>query len=108
MSLRTTMARSGRMAVITADGVLDTLTASAFRETIEAACCQDVDKLVLDMTHLTYLSSAGLRMLVYARQKMRDGVPIIIVGANESIERTIRLVGFHYSVQLRATMPSPT
>ncbi len=105
MSFSATLSRNGTTALIKLDGVLDALTAPAFRDEVERAAEHEVDHLVLDMTNVSYLSSAGLRTVVYARQKMPDGIRIVLVGANEAIQRTIRLVGFQYSVELADRIP---
>ena len=105
MSFTATSSRNGGVTVITLTGELDSLTATVLRDEVARAAKGELDKLVLDMTELTYLSSAGLRGLVFARQKMADDVQIVLVGANDSVEQTIRLVGFHQSVVFSASIP---
>ena len=46
------------------------------------------------------MASAGLRSLVFARQKMGDDVRITVAGASEPVARTIRQAGFDRSVTL--------
>ena len=98
MPFAATSSRTGGTALIRLEGELDALTAPAFQVEIDQAAEGEVDRLVLDMTSLTYLSSAGLRALVFARQKMADDVKIVLVSVSEEVEQTIRLVGFHRSV----------
>ena len=98
MPFNTRLTRNGNIVVLSLEGELDATTAVAFREEIDRAAEGKVEKLVLDMAKLTYLSSAGLRGLVFARQKMDDGVSIVLVQVSEEVERTIRMVGFHHSV----------
>jgi len=86
-------------------GELDALTAPMFHVEVERAADGEVDRLVLDMTDLAYLSSAGLRGLVFARQKMPDEVEIVLVRPNDAIEQSIRLVGFHDSVVFSQQVP---
>ena len=105
MSFNATSTRTGTTALITLEGELDALTAPAFREELDRAAEGQVDRLVLDMRNLSYLSSAGLRGLVFARQKMADDVKIILVGVNDEVEQTIRLVGFHRSVVFSDRIP---
>jgi anti-anti-sigma factor len=88
-------------ATITLDGQLDSNSVGSFRERLSEVSQQDVERLVLDLTNLTYMSSAGLRGLVFARQKMGRDVEIVIVGAQESVAETIRLTGFDRSVTMR-------
>jgi anti-anti-sigma factor len=105
MSFTAISSRNGGVTLITLTGELDALTAWVFREEVERAAEAELDKLVLDMTELSYLSSAGLRGLVFARQKMADEVQIVLVGANNAVEQTIRLVGFHQSVVFSDRLP---
>jgi len=91
--------------MITLTGELDALTAPMFHVEVERAADGEVDRLVLDMTDLAYLSSAGLRGLVFARQKMPDEVEIVLVRPNDAIEQSIRLVGFHDSVVFSQQVP---
>ncbi|MFI7603468.1 STAS domain-containing protein [Actinoplanes sp. NPDC049681] len=105
MSFNTTLTRNGTTVVITLDGELDASTAAEFGRQVDLAAKGGVERLVLDMSELTYLSSAGLRGLVFARQKMADGVTIVLVQASDEVERTIRMVGFHHSVVFADHVP---
>jgi anti-anti-sigma factor len=105
MPFTATSSRNGGTALITLEGELDALTAPEFQLEVDRAAEGEVDRLVLDMTSLTYLSSAGLRALVFARQKMADDVKIVLVSVSEEVEQTIRLVGFHRSVIFSDQIP---
>lgn len=82
-------------------GELETTAAPGFMAEIEKAAAKQARRLVLFMAELSYMSSAGLRALVFARQKMGSDVDIFIVGAQESVLETIRMAGFHHSVMIQ-------
>jgi anti-anti-sigma factor len=79
------------------EGELDGSVADSFRNAVSDMTAQQPAQLVIDMKKLDYMSSAGLRVLVFARQKM-GVVDIYLVGANESVRETVEMTGFHHSV----------
>ncbi|WP_328661952.1 anti-sigma factor antagonist [Streptomyces sp. NBC_00334] len=89
-----------KIATIDVAGELDASTAGEFHDTVGQAAGAGAVELVIRAERLGYLSSAGLRSLVFARQKMGDGVRIAVVGASEPVARTIRLAGFDRSIDL--------
>ncbi len=91
------------VARIAITGELDASVAAIFRSKIEEAASPELRKLVLMMDGLEYMSSAGLRVLVFAKQKMGANVQIYVVGAQPQVVEPIRQTGFHHSVYMLDT-----
>jgi len=93
-------------AEITLAGELDASTAPIFKAEIEKAIGIDLKKLILIMNDLEYMSSAGLRVLIFAKQKMGSKVDIYLVGMQENVKDTIQKTGFHHSVIVSKEYPN--
>lgn len=102
MSFNASLSVTDEVATIVLKGELDASTAPQFHDLIDEAAASGAVRLEIKAEQLGYLSSAGLRSLVFARQKMGDDVQIAVVGAAEPVTRTIRLAGFDHSIQLIA------
>jgi anti-anti-sigma factor len=88
------------VAKITLAGELDAATASVLKMEVEKAAEQKVKRLVLLAHDLEYMASAGLRVLLFSKQKMGHDVDIYVVGAQEFILDTLEKTGFAQSVIL--------
>jgi anti-anti-sigma factor len=89
-------------ATVTLAGELDARSAPRLNDLIISASERPaLRRLVLLMEALTYMSSAGLRCLVFAHQKMPREVEIVLVGTRPQVAETIRLTGFDRSVVMQ-------
>jgi anti-anti-sigma factor len=79
-------------------GDLDSGSAARLNDLVTEAARGPVTRLVLLMERLNYLSSAGLRCLVFAHQKLGAGVDIVLVGTRPEVAETIKLTGLERSV----------
>ena len=74
-------------------GRLDTMTAPEL-ETAVNAISDDVKDLTLDMTEVTYISSAGLRVLLGAQKKMSRIGSMKLTGVCEAVMDVLEITGF--------------
>jgi anti-sigma B factor antagonist len=91
------------IARITLIGELDAASAVYFREAIEQVAAGSPKRLVLLSDGLSYMASAGLRALVFAKQKMGPSVDIYLIGVQEPVHETLEMTGFLHSVILLET-----
>ena len=94
MSLDARMTIEAGVATLVLAGEADAESAPELHRLVTDATRSSLRQLTLDLTGLTYLSSTGLRCLVYAHQRLGRGVRIVLVGANDEVAETIRLTGF--------------
>jgi anti-sigma B factor antagonist len=82
------------VSVVGIEGELDGNTAPVAQAQV-LPLIQPGCKLVLDMTRVAYMSSAGLRMmLLIFRQVAGKGGKIVLAGLSEEIKDTMSLTGF--------------
>lgn len=100
MSFSATSETTNGIAKITLTGELDASAAPEFKAAIERVAQEQPRRVVLLLEGLEYMASAGLRVLIFAKQKLGAGVDIFVVGANAAVTETLQVTGFHYSVTL--------
>jgi anti-anti-sigma factor len=98
MTFNATTQIENAIATITLEGDLDASSAQAFRDQIEIAAQAKPQRIVLLASGLDYMASAGLRVLVFAKQKLGVDVDIYVVAAQELILETLQKTGFDQSV----------
>jgi anti-anti-sigma factor len=89
---------TGRTATIHLAGELDATTAPALRSLIDRAGGENPDRLVLEMGELTYMSSAGIRCLVFAHQTLTAGAEIVLLDPQPDVAEVVRLAGLDRAV----------
>lgn len=80
--------------IIDINGEVDGNTAPQVQAQIMQAA-ESNPRLVLDMSHVPYMSSAGLRMLLATyRNVVGHGGHVVLVGLVEEIKDTMEMTGF--------------
>jgi anti-sigma B factor antagonist len=94
MPLTTDIARHGGYALITFTGTVDGRTAPEAQAAVEPLLGA-FNVLVLDLTAVTYMSSAGLRVLLLIHRHLaaRNG-KAILVGLSAQLADTMQVTGF--------------
>jgi anti-sigma B factor antagonist len=100
MSFSATTEVNNGIAKITLAGELDASSAPDFKAAVEQAAAEKPRRLVLMLSELEYMASAGLRVLIFAKQKLGSDTDIFVVGAQPSIVETLEMTGFQHSVTM--------
>lgn len=106
MSFQVTSEIANEEAILTLVGELDSLSARTFQTEIEKLAGQPVKTLVLDVEKLDFISSAGLRVLIFSKQKIGTHLTIYVVKPQESIVDTLEKTGLHHSVNIVSQYPA--
>jgi anti-anti-sigma factor len=81
--------------VVRIEGNLDTNTAPAAQEHLEELRAGGADTVVMDLSSMDYISSAGLRILLVASKKLRGtGGQLRMFALNETVQEIFDISGF--------------
>jgi anti-anti-sigma factor len=101
MALTVTSAQRDDMVEITLVGELDAASAPLFQAELEKAAAAKPKHLVLLAAGLDFMASAGLRMLVFGKQKMGSGVRVYLIAPQPPIVTTLERTGLVHSVTIQ-------
>ena len=85
--------QNGGSLTIALEGRLDTTTAPDLEREIMSSL-DGVTELVMDLEKLTYISSAGLRVLLLAQKKMNKQGSMKVIHVNEAVMEVFVAMGF--------------
>ncbi len=105
MSLDISSEVVGNAAHVTLVGELDGSTAPKLRTLVDELLAKSPSTLVLHMEDLTFMASAGLRVLIFAKQKAPD-LKIYVVKPQEPILETLHKTGFFQGVYVVDEAPA--
>lgn len=75
------------------DGRLDTITAPQLEEEIKASL-DGITDLIFNFSGLTYVSSAGLRVLLSSQKTMNEKGRMVVKNVSEEIQEIFDVTGF--------------
>lgn len=93
-----------RVVVVSAAGTVDMLTAPKLEESITAALGKSPTALVVNLTDVEFLASAGMSVLIAARQRAGDDVVFAVVADGPVTGRPLQLVGIADIVDVFPTL----
>lgn len=87
------------------EGSLDTVTAPQLERELSEKKLDGVRSLILNFTELEYVSSAGLRVLLAADNRMyRKGGEMVVRDCNDTVMKIFEVTGFDELLTLEVTV----
>ncbi len=81
--------------VVTLAGELDTAAAAGVEEVLAPLYNSDGKDVIIDCTHLEYIASSGLRILMtILKGSQASGSKVVLRGVNDDIKKVLELIGF--------------
>jgi anti-sigma B factor antagonist len=90
--------------IVAASGVVDMLTAPQLEQALNAALDKKPGNLVVDLTEVEFLASAGMGVLVAAHDEAGTVTRLCVVAEGPATSRPLKLVGIADIVPLFATL----
>jgi anti-anti-sigma factor len=90
--------------LIEVEGEVDAHTAHGLHRILKDLLAQGHSRLVLDVSHMSFISSAGLRAIMFAQQGLSQrGGEVRVCGLNAQARRIFEMVGFDEYLALSDT-----
>ncbi|MBB2991130.1 anti-anti-sigma factor [Mycolicibacterium iranicum] len=90
--------------VVAAVGAIDMLTAPQLQEAISAAVDRHPAGLVVDLTEVDFLGSAGMQVLMATQKHLDGGTRFAVVADGPATSRPLKITGVTDYVQLFSTL----
>lgn len=97
------MELSGKVAKITLIDRIDTTNAPALHEELKTLIGKEIERIVFIASDLKYISSAGLRAIVFSKQKIGKETTVFLIGASQEILNIFKMTGFDSFLTIQDT-----
>lgn len=94
----------GRTVVLGASGVIDMLTSPQLEASIATSVKKNPNAIIVDLTDVDFLASAGMGVLVAARDQASPDIGFGVVASGPATSRPLKLVGLADIVGLYSTL----
>jgi anti-anti-sigma factor len=83
-----------RVVVVTVEGRIDSATAGEFEDVLNGFTQQGKNNIVVDLSEVDFISSAGLRVLVTTRKAVKgSGGDIVFAASSDQVLETLEIAG---------------
>ncbi|WP_233532485.1 STAS domain-containing protein [Antrihabitans sp. YC2-6] len=102
-TLTTALSEQSDLTVLTVSGTIDLATAATLRDAVDVAIGKARTGLIIDLSGVDFLASAGMTILVDARQRVADKA-FAVVADGPATARPLKLTGLDEALSLYATL----
>jgi anti-anti-sigma factor len=102
--ITTSVSHDDGVAVLTVSGEIDLATIPAFEAAIADALTQRPTALIVDLSAVDFLASAGLQALVAARENVSGVAGFAVVADGPATSRPIELTGLDQILSLHSSV----
>ena len=96
--------RAGGALIAKAEGRIDGVNARDFEEAMKAAIGSDDDVVVIDLENLSYISSAGLRVILLIAKTLRKrNAELMLCSLSDPIREVFEISGFDKIIPVHAS-----
>lgn len=95
---------SGRTVVVSASGVVDMLTSPQLKASITSSLRKNPSAIIVDLSDVDFLASAGMGVLVAAREQAASDIRFGVVASGPATSRPLTLVGLADIIGLYPTL----
>jgi anti-anti-sigma factor len=93
------ISQNGTTLLITLSRNLNTTNAPALQEELTKFVGEDIEKVVFDASELLALSSSGLRVVYFAKQRLGNKPEIVFVNCAKEIYNTLKMIGLASTIK---------
>lgn len=101
----TTSDVGSRAVMLEVEGVVDAYTAPRLDQALKDLLARDIARLLLNAQQLTFISSAGLRVILFAhREAIQHGGEVRVFGLDPQLHRVFEIAGFCRLLRISETL----
>lgn len=90
--------------VVAATGAVDMLTAPQLQDVVSAALERKPGALIIDLTEVDFLGSAGMQVLMITRKELDGAIRFAVVADGPATSRPLKITGVADYIDLFSTV----
>jgi anti-sigma B factor antagonist len=94
----------GSVAVVAASGAVDMLSAPQLAQRLDSTLRKQPKAVVVDLTEVDFLASAGLQVLVAAHENSGSATRLVVVADGPATSRPLKITGITDLIDLYPTL----